>query len=155
MFKTPKFKDGDVISDSISICIFKREANIIGTVDFYCGLGWNGKFLIKDINYPDNHFGNISDYRLATEEEKQKLFDTIRENGLEWNTKTKILEESNIPKSKFRRSITANDLIKRFTKTPVNSLDIPIVVDDKEVGDVQFVYDEKRKCNVFNFITKG
>lgn len=51
-------------------------------------------------------------------------------------------------------AITANDLIRYFRKTPVNSLDILVVVDDKEIGDVQFVYDEKRKKYVFNLLLK-
>jgi hypothetical protein len=149
-----KFKDGDIISDSLDICIFKREGNISGTVDFYCGRDYIGNLVIKDSNKPDSHFGNIVDYKLATEEEKQKLFDAIGVNGLKWNAETKTLEKSTIPMYKFRRSRTANDLIEQFRKTPVNSLDIPIVVDDKEVGDVQFGYDEKRKKYVFNFLLK-
>lgn len=152
----PNFKDGDIISDPLfnTICIFKREGNHSGTVDFYCGRDYIGNLVIKDSNKPDSHFGNIVDYKLATEEEKQKLFDAIGVNGYQWNAETKTLEESNIPKYKFIRSRTANDLIKYFKRTPVNSLDIPIVVDDKEVGDVQFGYDEKRKKYVFNLLLK-
>lgn len=152
----PNFKDGDIISDPLfnTICIFKREGNHSGTVDFYCGRDYIGNLVIKDSNKPDSHFGNIVDYKLATEEEKQKLFDAIGVNGLKWNAETKTLEKSTIPKYKFRRSRTANDLIEQFRKTPVNTLDIPIVVDDKEVGDVQFVYDENRKKYVFNFLLK-
>lgn len=152
-----KFKDGDIISDSLDICIFKREGNISGTVDFYCGRIYNGTdgiLVIKDINKPDSNFGRIANYKLATEVEKQKLFDAIGVNGLQWNAETKILEKSTIPKYKFRRSRTANDLIEQFRKSPVNTLDIPIVVDDKEVGDVQFGYDEKRKKYVFNLLLK-
>lgn len=52
------------------------------------------------------------------------------------------------------RSVTANDLIGYFRKTPINSLDILVVVNDKEVRDVQFVYDEKRKKDVFKLILK-
>lgn len=151
----PKFKDGDIISDLFnSVCIFKREGNLSGTVDFYCGSDYIGNLIIKDINKPDSHFGNIDDYKLATEEEKQKLFDTIGENGYQWNSETKTLEESNIPKYKFRRCRTANDLIGYFRNTPVNSLDIPVIVDDKEIGDVQFVYDEKRGGYVFHLLLK-
>lgn len=52
------------------------------------------------------------------------------------------------------RSVTANDLIGYFRKTPINSLDILVVINDKEVRDVQFVYDEKRKKDVFKLILK-
>lgn len=152
-----KFKDGDIISDSLDICIFKREGNISGTVDFYCGRIYNGTdgiLVIKDINKPDSNFGRIANYKLATESEKQQLFDAIGVNGYQWNAETKTLEESTIPKYKFRRSRTANDLITYFRRALVNSLDIPIVVDDKEVGDVQFGYNEKRKKYVFNLLLK-
>lgn len=150
----PKFKDGDIISDSLDICIFKREGNHSGTIDFYCGRDYIGNFVIKDSNKPDSHFGNIVDYKLATEEEKQKLFDAIGVNGLKWNAETKTLEKLIEPKFKFRRSRTANDLIEQFRKTSVNSLDILVVIDDKEIGDIQFVYDEKRKKYVFNLLLK-
>lgn len=93
------FENGDIISDSSSICIFKKEGNLNGTVDFYCGIGWNGKFLIKDINYPNHHFGNIIDYKLATEEEKERLFVQIENNGYKWNSQTKTLEK--LIKDKF------------------------------------------------------
>ena len=52
------------------------------------------------------------------------------------------------------RSKTANDLISYFRKTPVNSLDIPVIVNDKEVAGVQFVYDEKRKNYIFKLLLK-
>ena len=38
--------------------------------------------------------------RLATEEEKQKLFDAIKANGYKWNAKTKTLEKLVEPKFK-------------------------------------------------------
>lgn len=38
--------------------------------------------------------------RLATEEEKQKLFDAIKANGYKWNAETKTLEELIVPKFK-------------------------------------------------------
>jgi hypothetical protein len=48
----------------------------------------------------DKYFGDISEYRFATEEEKKKLFDTIKENGYKWNAETKTLEELIEPKFK-------------------------------------------------------
>lgn len=38
--------------------------------------------------------------RLATEEEKQKLFQAIKDNGYKWNTETKTLESLVVPKFK-------------------------------------------------------
>jgi hypothetical protein len=89
----PKFKDGDIISDSLGTCIFKGEGRIKGTVNFYCGIN-NDYFQVKDDKCnPNGHYGDIVDYRLATEEEKQKLFDAIKANGYKWNAETKTLED--------------------------------------------------------------
>lgn len=98
-----QFKDGDIISDKFSdICIFKGEGNIKGTVDFYCGITDKAKLFlhIKDNKIPDLHFGNINRYNLASEEEKQKLFEAIKRNGYEWNFETKSLEQLVVPKFK-------------------------------------------------------
>lgn len=93
-----KFKDGDIIADSYyscytTICIFKGEGNIKGTVDFYCGIDAIGELFIKDVIGQDEHFGEINEYNFATEEEKQKLFDAIKANGYKWNAETKNLEK--------------------------------------------------------------
>ena len=88
-----KFNDGDIISDSLGTCIFKGEGVIEGTVNYYCGICDNC-FVVKNNKCnPDAHYGNIVDYRLATEKEKQKLFDAIKTNGYKWNAETKTLEE--------------------------------------------------------------
>lgn len=75
------------------------------------------------------------------EKDLMSIFD-----GLRNNSKNKQLNGL--------RSKTANDLIGYFRKTPTNSLDILIVIDDKEVADVQFVYDKKRKQSVFKLLLK-
>ena len=92
--KLPKFNDGDIIFEDRfhSICIFKREGSIKGTIDYYCGIS-SGEFYVKDEKNIDEHFGDISDYRLATKEERQKLFDAIKANGHKWNDETKTLEK--------------------------------------------------------------
>ena len=94
-----KFKDGDIITDSLGTCIFKREGKFEGTVDYYCGISNDDTFNVKDCkNRPDGHYGFIVNYRLSTETEKQKLFDAIKANGYKWNTETKTLEK--LPKFK-------------------------------------------------------
>lgn len=94
----PTFKDGDIISDVYfnSICIFKGEGSIRGTVDFYCGISRisnSNKLIIKDAKNSDEHFGEINKYNFATEEEKQKLLQTIERSGYKWNAETKTLEK--------------------------------------------------------------
>ena len=95
------FKDGDIIFEDRfhSICIFKKEGSIKGTIDYYCGISFGG-FFIKDEKNIDEHFGDISDYRFATEEEKEKLFKAIKDNGYRWNTETNTLERLIEPKFK-------------------------------------------------------
>lgn len=97
-----KFKNGDIITNSYfkTICIFKGEGNIKGTVDFYCGIDNSGKyFFIKDIKDQSEHFGEINGYNFATEEEKAELFQAIKDNGYKWNPETKTLEK--LKKEKF------------------------------------------------------
>lgn len=88
------FKDGDIISDGFfdTICIFKGEGRIKGTVDFYCGISDTDELFIKDVKDQDEHFGEIYEYKFATEEEKEKLFNAIKDNGYKWNAETKTLE---------------------------------------------------------------
>jgi hypothetical protein len=97
-----KFKDGDIITDSLGTCIFKGEVEgeFEGCVNYYCGIS-DGCFSIKDDKRnPCGHYGFIVNYRLSTEEEKQQLFDVIKENGYKWNEETKTLEKLVEPKFK-------------------------------------------------------
>jgi hypothetical protein len=96
------FKDGDIISDGFfdTICIFKGEGRIKGTVDFYCGISGTDELFIKDVKDQDEHFGEINEYKFATEEEKEKLFQVIKDNGYRWNAETKILEKLITPNFK-------------------------------------------------------
>lgn len=105
----PKFKDGDIISDSLGTCIFKGEGTIKGTVDYYCGVH-SDYFNIKQ--KPDGHYGDIADYRLATKEEKEKLFKAINDNGYKWNSETKTLEKLVEPKFKVGDVIQDKDSYK-------------------------------------------
>lgn len=101
-----KFKDGDIISDSLDTCIFKGEGVVQGTVDFYCGVHGD-YFNVKQKT--NGHYGNIVDYRLATEEEKQKLFQAIKDNGYRWNAETKTLEKLVEPKFKVGDKVVRKD----------------------------------------------
>lgn len=99
-FKPPyKFKDGDIVSTYSGryIYILKGEATEEGN-------GYKGKvyfgYCTDTTNKTINsnvpwHFS-----RLATEEEKQKLFDAIKANGYKWNDETKTLERLVEPKFK-------------------------------------------------------
>lgn len=97
-----KFKDGDiVISIQGDIHIYQNN------VSSYCCL--RGSFFDETITRL------VKFNRLATEEEKQQLFDAIKANGYKWNPETKTLEE--LPKFKVGDKITdKNKFIYRITE---------------------------------------
>ena len=54
-------------------------------------------FKPREVYLVDN---NIYPIRFATEDEKKKLFDAIKEDGLKWNDETKTLEELSVSRFK-------------------------------------------------------
>ena len=96
-----KFKDGDIIfTDTGSytwVSIFKQfSKNICYT---YIDLCITDNQLITDTQGLCN-IRDINTQRLATNEEKQKLFYAIKANGYKWNAETKTLEKLVEPKFK-------------------------------------------------------
>lgn len=107
-FQKP-FKDGDVLYvDCTNECddkqydyIFILDKIYNGQVCSYCHYYIpKGEFQITDsvARYLTDDQYPI---RLATEEEKQKLFDAIKANGYRWNAETKTLEKLIEPKFKI------------------------------------------------------
>ena len=93
-FQRP-FKDGDVlISKSGNPFIFKR-LNDRSRCYSYCGIDVFGQFQLESDDWT---FANS--LRFATEEEKEKFFKAIKDNGYKWNAKTKTLEKLIEPKFK-------------------------------------------------------
>ena len=93
-----KFKDGDVLYVRASlqwICIYKEGGEKENVCHRYVAA--TSLIFVHD-DSPLCHRNNIKEIRLATEEEKQKLFKTIKDNGYKWNPETKTLEKLNIPK---------------------------------------------------------
>lgn len=93
-----EFKDGDVVAVTMTpegtwIGIFKQYEK--ESFESYCSISTNGYF--RNISLK-NH--SLKGVYLATEEEKQKLFDAIKVNGYKWNFETKTLEKLVIPKFK-------------------------------------------------------
>lgn len=80
-------KDGDVVySGGFYDFVFIYKENLTAEAYYYVSL------FLKDnkIELPDGgHIGYVSQLRLATEEEKKKLFDKIAEEGYEWKADTK------------------------------------------------------------------
>lgn len=106
-----EFKDGDVIVDkNDNIAIYKQIHDSFDNqlADFYCGfLNNHKKFTIKKHTF--QNWGKIKDIRLATEEEKKKLFDAIKSKGYRWDVKTKTLEKLIVPKFKVGDKIKNKD----------------------------------------------
>ena len=101
-FQKP-FKDGDVLFIKAAynwILIYKDSEN---KEDIYkyaaIPIHPNNNFITND-NNPLCYKKDISNIRFATEEEKQKLFDAIKENSYKWDAETKTLEKLIIPKFK-------------------------------------------------------
>ena len=82
-----KFKDGDVVVTTLDNLAIIKERSISGEYRTHCFLLNN--IVTHILAYPK---------RLATEEEKEKLFKAIKDNGYKWNAETKTLEKLNTPK---------------------------------------------------------
>lgn len=102
------FKDADIISmENACGChtfIYNNITDEYGSYGYYAIITSMGNFKV-------NNFCSGSKYRLANEEEKEKLFQAIKDNGYKWNAETKTLEKLIKPKFKVR------DIIKHKEKT--------------------------------------
>lgn len=108
-----QLEDGKIVatSNGLFIGIIKVKNN--RQVGAYCSIDYSEDFRINS----DYWF-----YRMATEEEKQKLFDAIKANGYKWNEETKTLEKLVEPRFKVgdRIKFICNNIqfdIKELTDT--------------------------------------
>ena len=118
-FQRP-FKDGDIIATKRGeIAIFKRIHPLFENeyIDFYFGVAANGLLILKNTVY--QNWGKISEIHLATEEEKQKLFDVIKVNGYKWNPETKTLKKLIEPKFKVGDVIKSKCSQIKYTVTDI------------------------------------
>jgi hypothetical protein len=80
-----KFKDGDIVFTTLgNIAIIRKP--IGGELFSVYGI------MVGNCFYKDETVKGVVE-RHATEEEKQKLFNAIKENGYKWNAETKTFEE--------------------------------------------------------------
>ena len=109
-FQRP-FKDGDIVAfdnpyrTCLEIFIFKdkKENNTLSAC--YLMFDGNELYLEEDMYYVT---------RLATEEEKEKLFQAIKDNGYKWNPETKTLEKLIVPKFKIGDAVKDKNNIVWF-----------------------------------------
>lgn len=115
-----EFKDGDIcyikteLFEHIFIFKVKEDSNLIQK---YVNL--SETYFYTDKN-PICSIDDIKEIRLATEEEKTKLFQTIKDNGYKWNAETKTLEK--LVKPKFNVEDVIQD--KNGYKVKITNVDI-------------------------------
>ena len=95
MIEETEFEDGDIIAFGNLgfppiMAIFKgywnNDINDPGLIYHVC-------LHMGTVDYYNGVLCNSDNLRLATEEEKQKLFDALKKDGKQWNTERKCIEE--------------------------------------------------------------
>jgi hypothetical protein len=95
MIEEPIYEDGDIIAFGNLgfppiMAIFKgywrNDINHPGLIYHVC-------LRMGTVDYYNGVLCNSDNLRLATEEEKQKLFDALKKDGKQWNTERKCIEE--------------------------------------------------------------
>ena len=95
MIEESEFEDGDIIAFgnlgfppimAIFKGYWKNDINDPGLIYHVC-------LHMGTVDYYNGVLCNSDNLRLATEEEKQKLFDALKEDGKRWNAEKKCIEE--------------------------------------------------------------
>lgn len=151
------FNDGDVIvcgwSDSEWICILKGEIESVGKryyLEDYCGIYLKGKGTDEEIWLEQCYSDSAVFVRYATEEEKQKLFDKLKEEGYEWDA-----EKKEIVKLKWKPKY--NEVYYYPSMKPHKGIVMSIpkkeknteVTFDKEIIDAGWVFKNQEECQAF------
>lgn len=125
-FQRP-FKDGDILYVKAAfdwICIYKESEDTENVYKYVAVQRQpNATGIVKDTNCLCCR-GDISEIRLATEEEKQKLFDAIKANGYRWNSENKTLEKMVKPKFKVGDRIKKGEKIVTIERIYKNFYDV-------------------------------
>lgn len=115
-FQRP-FKDGGVVATLSGNQIFIFKENAVNKDGSFSGVCYFGYQIQENKLFKERTW---SFSRHATEEEKQKFFDTIKANGYKWNAETKTLEKLIEPKFKVGDRV----LWKYDTETPRTILEV-------------------------------
>lgn len=138
-FQKP-FKDGDILFVKSAynwILIYKESKD---KEDLYKYAGISDHPIHNYIVHGDCPLcckKDVSEIRFATEEEKEKLFKAIKDNGYQWNSETKTLEKLIKPKFKvgdrikYRNGETVHRVVRITEDTYVldNLCSIPISIE--------------------------
>ena len=116
-----KFKDGDILSyqnarlSNRTIYIYRYHKRF--NTSYYVSLSFDPKASLIICNKGDLALCAYDlTVRFATEEEKQKLFKAIKDNGYEWNAETKTLENLVITKFDPKTLQVFDKVLVRLTK---------------------------------------
>lgn len=149
-----EFKDGDILSyqcgylKNRSIYIYRYHKTL--NTAYYVALSGNTNPIFRIDNKGECALnGYDHTVRFATEEEKQKLFDAIKEKGYKWNAETKTLEKLVEPKFKVGDWLCTNEL-----NDYANNIKIVNIVDvfGKKRYKISRDYDPDLDLVEFNFI---
>ena len=92
--KEQEFKDGDILVSVVNgkrrNAFIYKSSDTLGFHLFYAGVNADGNLLINDSSNSRWSNQNLSH---ATEEEKQLLFDKMKEQGIKWNAEEKRVEK--------------------------------------------------------------
>lgn len=93
--KVQTFKDGDILvittNKRRSDTFIYAGTNEDGSPYYHVGIDENGNIWVSE---EDKYTWGYGDLSYATEEEKQLLFDKMKEKGLLWNAEEKKVEET-------------------------------------------------------------
>ena len=131
------FKDGDILTytgNHTTTFIYRKKDNEPHlSTSFYvaCNDATSHNFLIYN-KYTLIALNENCDVRLATEDEKIKLFDAIKANGYKWNAETKTLEKFIVPKFKVGEQIVRkNSISNSYIVNSVSSEYYGLVLPDR------------------------
>ena len=127
--KQPEFKDGDIVVNGKSVAICRKIYK--HTLCFYVSLNEMFGLLF------DDEVESSEEYRFATEEEKQQLFDALEKEGKAWDAEKK-------------------EVVDLKPKIELKPFDKVLVRDGKnEIWEPAFFFRNLSHLNVYNYQTVG
>ena len=86
--KRPEFKNGDILTCNGFIFIFKNKDESVVYPHATCDIGNKDNVVCNEYK-PFASNRHIKDFKYATEEEKQRLFDALAKKGKQWDAEKK------------------------------------------------------------------
>ncbi len=147
-FQRP-FKDGDILTIENYFPFIYKTCDSSGIVESYCGINTKGVFYKTS-----DRWTTLDEVTFATEEEKERLFQAIKDNGYKWNSDTKTLEELFKPKFKVGDKIRLKNN-RHITDVITDITENQYVLSSCGLKYLNFKYQDKFELvpNKFDFST--